>query len=137
MNHDEGKQMNLKQIAIAVSLLASGAAAMAVEATQWNPPAGHAGRAEVKADLARATANGELAARGEAYAGYVDAHAPQSTMARSEVKQELARARVNGELDNRNEAYSGVTEAHPHATGNTFFAWRKHRQEAKANAASE
>ena len=126
--------MNLKQIAVAVSLLSAGAAAMAIEATQWNPPAGNTSRAQVKAELARAAANGELDARGEAYAGYVDAHAAQSTMARSEVKQELARARANGELDNRNEAYGGVMEAHPHVAGHPVFAWRKHRQEAKSAA---
>lgn len=116
--------MNVKQLTIAVALIASGAAAMAVEATPWNPPAGQLSRAGVEADLARAVANGELAARGEAYAGYVDRHLPQSTLTRDEVKQELARARANGELDGRNEAYGGFNEPHPQVAGH-LFAWRK------------
>lgn len=124
--------MNVKQFTIAVSLLASGAAAMAAEATQWNPPAGQLTRAEVKADLARAVANGELEARGEAYAGYVDRHAPQSTLARAEVKQELARARANGELEGRNEAYGGFPQAPSHVAGHQF-ASRKARQAAKGD----
>ena len=44
---------------IAVALLGSGAA-MASEATQFNVPAGTLSRAEVKAELARAQAAGEL-----------------------------------------------------------------------------
>ena len=124
--------MNVKQITVALSLLAGSAAAMAVEATQWNPPAGHFSRAEVQADLARAVANGELESRGEAYAGFIDKSATQSTLARSDVKLELARARANGELENRNEAYGGFPEAHPHASGNAFAAWRK-RHHASTN----
>jgi len=130
MNLVEGNIMNAKQVVVAVSLLASAAAAMAVEATQWNPPTGNQTRAEVKADLARAAASGELDARGEAYAGFVDTHVPQNALARSDVKQELARARANGELEARNEAYGGVTEARPHATSHAF-ASRKPQQAAK------
>jgi len=124
--------MNVKQLTIAISLLASGAAAMAVEATQWNPPAGQLTRAEVKAELARAVANGELDSRGEAYAGYVDRHLPESTLARAEVKQELARARANGELADRNEAYGSFPQAHPHVVAQPF-AWHKSRQAAKSD----
>jgi hypothetical protein len=122
--------MNVKQITVAVALLASGAAAMAVEATQWNPPAGQLTRTEVKAELARAVANGELDARGEAYAGYVDAHAPQSTLARAEVKQELARAQASGELESRNEAYGSFPQAHPRVTDHRF-TFRKPHEAAK------
>jgi len=124
--------MNVKQLTIAISLLATGAAAMAVEATQWNPPAGQLTRSEVKTELARATANGELAVRGEAYAGYVDRHAPRSTLTRAEVKQELARAQANGEMETRNEAYGGFPEAHTHVTGHRF-AIGKPRQAAKSD----
>src|SRR5678816_302500 len=100
--------MNVKQIAIARSILGSATGAMAVEATQWNPPAGQTTRAEVKAEVARALANGELEARGEAYAGYVDTRTPTATtVTRAEVKQDLAQARANGELDGRGEAYGG------------------------------
>jgi len=122
--------MNVKQITVAVALLSSAAAAMAVEATQWNPPAGQLSRAAVEAELGRAVATGEMDMRREDYAGYIDKKAPQSTSARSDVKQELARARANGELDGRNEAYGGVTEAHPHVAGHTF-AWRKPHQVAQ------
>ena len=65
--------MNIKQIAVAVSLIATAWSAMAVEATQWNPPAGQQSRAEVKADLARAVANGEIA-QGETYGAFDYAH---------------------------------------------------------------
>jgi hypothetical protein len=112
--------MNVKQLTIALSLLANAAAAMAVEATPWNPPAGHLSRVEVKAELARAVADGELEARGEAHAGYVDQHLPQSTLARAEVKQELARARASGELESRTEAYGNFPQTHPHVAAHQF-----------------
>ena len=44
---------------VAIALLASGAA-MATEATQISPPSGTLTRAEVKAELARAQAAGEM-----------------------------------------------------------------------------
>ena len=117
--------MNVKQIAIAMSIFASATGAMAVEATQWNPPAGQSTRAEVKAEVARAIANGELQERGEAYAGYADTRTPAATtLARAEVKQELAQARANGELDDRGEAYGGFVQPHRHDGGNVF-AWLK------------
>jgi hypothetical protein len=125
--------VNLKQLTVALSLLASGAAAMAVEATQWNPPAGQLSRAQVKTELARAVADGELESRGEAYAGYVDRHAPKSTLARAEVKHDLELARASGELDNRNEAYGGFQDARPRVT-DSRFASRKARQAAKRDA---
>jgi hypothetical protein len=131
MNHLKESIMNPKQIAVAVSLLASAAAAMAVEATQWNPPAGQRTRAEVKAELAQAAASGELEAnRGEAYAGFIDKNVPQSNLSRAEVKQELARARANGELEGRTEAYGGFPEAHRDVSGNAFAAWRKRHRAA-------
>jgi hypothetical protein len=114
--------MKLKQAAVAVSLFATAAAAMAVEATQWNPPSGQVPRAEVKSELARAQSSGELDGPGEAYAGF-QVHVPQSTLARSDVKTELARARANGELEGRNEAYGGFPQQHSTAT--PIFAFRK------------
>jgi len=124
-NRNKGIVMNVKQIAIAISILASATGAMAVEATQWNPPAGQLSRAEVKAEVARASANGELEARGEAYAGYFDVRTTTaSTLARTEVKQELAQARANGELASRGEAYGGFPEVHPRE-GGQVYAWVK------------
>jgi hypothetical protein len=125
--------MKLRQAAVAVSLFATAIGAMAVEATQWNPPAGRLTRAEVKAELARAVANGELEERGEAYAGYQVQ--PQSTLARSAVKAELARARANGELEGRNEAYGGFPQ--PHSTATPIFAFRKPHAKPKAHDAGE
>jgi hypothetical protein len=88
----------------------------------------------VKADLARAEANGELDQRGEAYAGF-QVHVPPSTLARSDVKAELARARANGELEGRNEAYGGI--AQPHSTATPIFAFRKPHAKPKADSAGE
>jgi hypothetical protein len=117
--------MNLKQIVIAMSILAGATGAMAVEATQWNPPAGQLSRGQAKAELAQAAATGDLQARGEAYAGYVEPRTPSAgTVARADVKQELARARTDGELEGRNEAYGGFPEVHSHAAPRAF-AWRK------------
>jgi hypothetical protein len=124
-NRSQGIIMNVKQVLIAVSILASAGGAMAVEATQWNPPAGQATRAEVKADLARAAASGELEARGEAYAGVIDSHAASSTLARGEVRQQLANAQAHGELAARGEAYGGFPQVHEAADYRPVFAFRK------------
>jgi hypothetical protein len=124
-NSSKGSIMNVKQVTIAMSILASATGAMAAEATQWDPPGGQSTRAEVKAEVARAIASGELQARGEAYAGYVESRTPAATtLTRAEVKQELAQARANGELDARGEAYGGFVEPHRHDGGNVF-AWLK------------
>src|SRR5262249_10557112 len=106
---------------------AGASGAMAVEATQWNPPAGQTTRAEVKAETARAIASGELQARGEAYGGYFyEPPAPSATtLTRAEVKQDLAQARANGELDNRGEAYGGFPEVHPQHAAPVFAFLRK------------
>jgi hypothetical protein len=124
--------MKVKQAAVAVSLFATAVAVMAVEATQWEPPAGHATRAEVKAELARAVANGEMNQRGEAYAGF-QVQIPPSTLTRADVKAELARARANGELEGRNEAYGGFPQ--PHSTAKPIFAFRKPQAKPKVDKA--
>jgi hypothetical protein len=126
--------MKVRQIAVAVSLFAAASAAMAVEATQWNPSAGRLARTDVKAELARAQANGELAGEGEAYAGF-QLHVPPSTLARSDVKAELARARADGELEARNEAYGGFPQ--PVSTARPLFAFRKPHPKAKVADAGE
>lgn len=97
---------------------------MAVEATQWNPPVGQLSRAEVKAELRQAIANGELDRRNESYAGVTETHTPATALTRTEVKEELARARANGELHVRNESYGGFPQAIRHE-GAQAFAWRK------------
>ena len=127
--------MKFYRAAVAVSLFTAGAAAMAVEATQWNPPSGPASRAEVRAELARAAAAGELEERGEAYSGFAGL-APQSTLTRAEVKTDLARARANGELEGRNEAYGGFPQPHRQAS-NRAFAFRKPHPAKAASAAGE
>jgi len=125
--------MNLKKIAVAASLLSTVVSAMAVEATQWNPPAGSLSRTEVRAELARAFARGELRQPGAAYSGggfYFDA---SSTLTRDEVRAEAARAREHGELDGRNEAYGGVSQPRPSVAGGVFAA--RARQVVNADAA--
>src|SRR5258706_10911766 len=73
-DHVKGIIMNVKQFAIAVSLVLAGSAAMAVEATQWNPATGGQSRGEVKAELRQAAANGELDERGETYGSFTVPH---------------------------------------------------------------
>jgi len=130
--------VNVIRTALAVSLFAATASAMAVEATQWNPPAGRMTRAEVQAELGRAQAAGELVARGEAFGGFDYAHQPQSTVARAQVKEELARARAEGEYPVAGETYGGFPA--PHAPARSVFARKpsaqplQHQQDAKAPA---
>ncbi|KNZ34178.1 MAG: hypothetical protein AD742_01915 [Methylibium sp. NZG] len=74
---------------IAIALLGSGAA-MASEATQFDIPAGTATRAEVKAELARAQAAGELNQASALY-GYVQPPVA-SVRTRAEVRAEAVQA---------------------------------------------
>src|SRR5258706_10374575 len=107
--------MDLRKLAVFVPFLAVATTAMAVEATQYDPPAGQLSRAEVKAELRQAAANGELAARGETYGAIEWTRAPQTTVTRAEVRQELARARAAGELPVAGEAYGSFEPSQPHA----------------------
>ena len=121
---EKGIIVNVKHIVITAAILASAGGAMAVEATQWNPPSGQLTRAEVKAELLHAIASGELERRNESYAGR-ETYAPATTtLTRAEVKEELARARANGELQTRNESY-GVVPQPVRREGGQAFAWRK------------
>ncbi|HEX6704095.1 MAG TPA: DUF4148 domain-containing protein [Albitalea sp.] len=104
--------MKFTHAAVAVSLFATAATAMAVEATQWNPQPGGLTRAEVKAELARAAAAGELPVVSETYGGFDYAHIKPSTVTRAEVKTELARAAAAGELPVVSETYGGFDYAH-------------------------
>jgi len=107
--------MDLRKLAVFVPFLAVATTAMAVEATQYDPPTGQLCRAEVKAELRQAAANGELAARGETYGAIEWTRAPQTTVTRAEVRQELARARAAGELPVAGEAYGSFEPSQPHA----------------------
>ena len=72
-------------------------------------------RAEVKAELARAIANGELAIYGEAQAEPILSRAAGAQgrsfagpgLTRAEVKAELARARASGEMSRYEDLYRG------------------------------
>lgn len=62
--------MNAKQLFAAASLAVIGSAAFAVEAEQYIPPTGTLTRAEVRAELARAQAAGELSQVAATYGGF-------------------------------------------------------------------
>ena len=74
---------------LAIALLGSGAA-MATEATQITPPASTLSRTEVRAELARAQAAGELNQVSDLY-GYVQPVAA-SVRTRAEVRAEAVQA---------------------------------------------
>jgi hypothetical protein len=61
--------MNARLIATALIAL-SGATAFAAEGEQWVAPTGTLTRAEVRAELARAQAAGEIVVAGEAWSGF-------------------------------------------------------------------
>jgi hypothetical protein len=80
---------------VAIALLASGAA-MASEATQIQPPSGTLSRAEVKAELARAQAAGELNGVSATYGDFGKAVA--SVRSRDEVRAEARAETRSGRL---------------------------------------
>jgi len=63
--------MNAKQLFAVAALAVIGSSAFATEAEQFVPQAGSLTRAEVRAELNRAQAAGELVAVGETYGGAV------------------------------------------------------------------
>ena len=94
--------MNTKQL-IAASLLAlAGSAVLASEATEFTIPPSTLTRAEVRAELARAQASGELISSAEADQRPFTMLA--SNLTRDAVRAELARAKANGELVSSAEA---------------------------------
>jgi Domain of unknown function (DUF4148) len=101
----------IKYVAIAFALLGN-AAAFAQEGTQdfANLPASSRTRAEVKAELAKAQAQGLLDNRGETY-GSLDIRKFESTRSRADVLAELDIARRAGELDRRNYAYGSFARS--------------------------
>ena len=96
--------MNAKQLFAAAALAVIGTSAMAAEATQFVPQAGALTRAEVRAELARAQAAGEVAAVSATYGNFAPvaraykADESQAARSRDEVRAEAraaARANVN------------------------------------------
>jgi len=82
--------MNTKHILAAAAIAFLGSGAFASEATQFDIPAGTLTRAEVKADLARAQAAGELN-RASALYGYAEP-VVASVRTRDEVRSEAIQA---------------------------------------------
>ena len=80
--------MNAKQVLAAVAITLAGSAAMATEATQFDPAPATLSRAEVKAEVVRAVADGTIA-RGEA-TQFVDqpAKGAPTAVARADVRAE-------------------------------------------------
>lgn len=80
---------------VALALLSSGAA-MASEATQFDTPQGTLTRAEVKAELKRAQAAGELNGVSATYGDFADVQA--SVRSRAEVKAEARAEARSGRI---------------------------------------
>ena len=95
--------MNAKNLFAAAALAVIGTSAMATEATQFVPQAGALTRAEVRAELARAQAAGEIATVSASYGSFAPvaraaykANDSQAARSRDEVRAEAkAAARVN------------------------------------------
>ena len=81
--------MNAKQL-FAAALVLTSASAFAVEGEQWVPATGSLTRTEVKAELARAEAAGEIVATTEAYGGF-------AVTASNDVRTALSREAVRSE----------------------------------------
>ena len=102
--------MNTKQLLAAAALAVIGSSAFAVEAEQVPSQSGQLTRAEVKAELARAQAAGELFFAADSYGGfkavtYAARKAPlDQTVGRSreEVREEARAATRNSKLDTLN-----------------------------------
>ena len=96
--------MNASQVFAGIAITLSASAAMAVEATQFDPaPSSTTTRAEVKADIAIARANGTLMSRGEA-TEFVDRIDVASQRPRQEVRAE---ARFAGRAHRFDSMYAG------------------------------
>lgn len=94
--------MNVKQIVAVATLAVIGTSAFAAEAEQFNPQAGALTRAEVRAELSRAQAAGEIAAVAETYGAFapvakvVKLDASKVVRSRDDVRTEArAAARAN------------------------------------------
>jgi hypothetical protein len=90
----KGPVMNLRQILVASAITLVGSTAFAVEGEQWKPEAGTLTRAEVRAELARAQAAGEVNRVSASY-GDVAVQAMTSDRSRAEVRAEAAMHRFD------------------------------------------
>ena len=79
-----------KRLLVALAITLGASSAFAVEAEQWNPPAGSKTRAEVIAELRAAQASGQMNNRNEAYDGtnYQSPPSAASTVSRQQVQAE-------------------------------------------------
>ena len=79
-----------KRLLVALAITLGASSAFAVEAEQWNPPAGSKTRAEVIAELRAAQASGQMNNRNEAYDGtnYQSQSSAASTVSRQQVQAE-------------------------------------------------
>lgn len=103
--------MNAKNLFAAAALAVIGTSAMAVEAEQFVPTTGSLTRAEVRAELTRAQAAGEIAQVSAAYGSFAPvaraaykAHDTQAARSRDEVRAE---ARVKAQANALNTNYIG------------------------------
>jgi hypothetical protein len=102
--NQEGIIMNAKQLFAAAAIAMIGTSAFAVEAEQFAPQTGALTRAEVRAELSRAQAAGEIASVAATYGDFVPvartAHtldASQVARSRDDVRAEArATVRANG-----------------------------------------
>ena len=96
--------MNTKQLFAAAAITLTGIAAQASEVTQFTDAAATNTRAQVRAELARATAAGELAGPSATY-GYFEPRLAISVRSRDEVRAE---ARAFGRKHSFNALYVGA-----------------------------
>jgi len=93
--------MNAKQLFAAAAFAVIGTSAFAVEAEQFVPPTGSLTRAEVRAELARAQASGEIAAVSANYGDFTVAKGArsidQAKLSREAVRTEASSALRNGQ----------------------------------------
>jgi hypothetical protein len=86
--------MNIRQILAVSAIALVGTSAFAVEGEQWKPEASTLTRAEVRADLARAQAAGQVGNVSATYGDFV-LQAATPSRSRTEVRAEAALNRFN------------------------------------------
>lgn len=96
--------MNAKQLIAAAAFAVIGSSAFAVEAEQFVAPAGSLTRAEVRAELARAQAAGEVATVSETYGGFTAVAKATPKLDDSQVARSRDEARVEARAAARSNA---------------------------------
>lgn len=103
--------MNAKNLFAAAALAVIGTSAFAIEAEQFVPPTGSLTRAEVKAELARAQAAGEIAQVSASYGSFEPvarvAYKAQDTKAARSRDEVRAEARVKAQSNAFSSLYIG------------------------------